>query len=214
MRFVREHAYETALAALILLFGGSIVAFHRSVVEAMSAYPMQIAVMVVLAALVGAFLYSLLDRKESLVERERQKGETERERMRSKKDDENRKREQEEREREAEREQARLDDCNLTSFKEEDGRKKAMAAAIYKSSGHKVAIQTYGMSHFKSLDYGAPGSSPHIVFFEFDDRGDFAYVELVSWLRDMFDKHPEQLDDFTDEMMRDVGEILEEYNPF
>lgn len=98
MRFVREHAYETVLAVLILLFGGYIVIFYNSVVEAVSAYPMQIAVLAILAALVGVFLCSLLDRRESLVERERQKGETERERMRSKKAEEDRKREEEGRE--------------------------------------------------------------------------------------------------------------------
>lgn len=98
MRFVREHAYETVLAVLILLFGGYIVVFYNSVVEAVSAYPMQIAVLAILAALVGAFLCSLLDRRESLVERERQRGETERERMRLEKAEEDRKREEEERE--------------------------------------------------------------------------------------------------------------------
>lgn len=98
MRFVREHAYETVLAVLILVFGGSIVAFYRSVTEAVSAYPAQVAMLAALAALVGAFLYSLLDRKESLVERERQKGETERERMRLEKEEGNRKREEKERE--------------------------------------------------------------------------------------------------------------------
>lgn len=97
MRFVREHVYETVLAVLIVIFGGYIVVFYNSVVEAMSVYPMQIAVLAALAALVGAFLYSLLDRKASLVERERQKGETERERMRLEKEERNRKREEEER---------------------------------------------------------------------------------------------------------------------
>lgn len=113
MRFVREHAYETVLAVLIVIFGSSIVAFHRSVMEAVLAYPMQIAVLVILAALVGAFLCSLLDRKESLVERERQKGETERERVRLEADEAERKRKEEDRKREEEeREIAELEKLN------------------------------------------------------------------------------------------------------
>lgn len=80
-KFLKEHAYETVLAVLIVISGGSILAFYQSVEEAVSAYPLQITAMAVLAALVGAFLWSLLDRREALIEREKQKGETDRQRM-------------------------------------------------------------------------------------------------------------------------------------
>lgn len=206
MKFVKEHAYETALAVLIVIFGGSILSFYSSVMEAVSAYPSQITTLVILAALVGAFLSSMFDRKEALVERERQKGETERKKMDQKEKEAERLRKEEQEKAAVEAERLRQYESDRRAAMKLDVRKKAMLKA---ASEHEIYCSDSSF-HFQ-LDESFVNE-----FFDQESIGDFKnrlYLNEKAnrWLAD----YPATFDVIDDDevMMHAVFDKTEKTHP-
>ena len=62
-KFLKEHGYDTLLALLVLLFGGSIVGLFQDVLAAVGSYPQAVAACCGLSLVGGLFLSALIDRK-------------------------------------------------------------------------------------------------------------------------------------------------------
>lgn len=62
-KFLKDHGYDTLLALLVLLFGGSIVGLFQDVLAAVGSYPHAVAACCGLSLVGGLFLSALIDRK-------------------------------------------------------------------------------------------------------------------------------------------------------
>lgn len=63
-KFLEKHGYDTLLAVLILVFGGSIIGIFKEVLAAFEAFPVAIAVCCGLSLVLGLGISSLADRKD------------------------------------------------------------------------------------------------------------------------------------------------------
>lgn len=65
--FLKKHLYETVLAVIILVFGSAIAAFIESVGFAVSAYPLQVALLCGCSFTVALLISAAIDRRHALI---------------------------------------------------------------------------------------------------------------------------------------------------
>lgn len=80
--FLKKHLYETVLAVIILVFGSAIAAFIESVGFAVSAYPLQVALLCGCSFTVALLISAAIDRRHALIAKIHADKELDLERMR------------------------------------------------------------------------------------------------------------------------------------
>ena len=204
MDWLKDHIAEIVLGVAGLAGAGSLIALANDIASIVTSKPYAVMAIAFFGVVVGVLICYLSELKEYRVEK-----------LRLEHQDQEEERKKKEEQDEEKRERKREIEQSINDFKQEKrGKKKAMAACIYKLPNHCTKVNEQGKQEIEAMDRNYNMSYSWYPYFIFDSREDFYNVELEDWLVDMFDANPDIVEDFTAEIKNECNTLINSWDPF